>query len=155
MKRTPMNRGSGSMSRTAPMKSGGPLRPRSAKMKAKYAGPDGRAAFVARILAERPRCEAEDLWARLFWSGSFDVLDHAAVLERQRRCGGKSVDVHELLARSAGGSIVDPANVKALCRACHDFVGAKPRQALALGLRLSRYRGRNPSPAPTTSTETP
>lgn len=150
MKRSPM------AARTSPMKSGGPLKPRSAKMRAKYAGPDGRANFVARILAERPRCEAADLWARLFWSGSFDVLDGPQLLERQRRCTGRSVDVHEKLARSAGGSILDPANCLCLCRPCHSFVGDRPLEALALGLRLSRYPARNPSPSPSpTSTETP
>jgi 5-methylcytosine-specific restriction endonuclease McrA len=41
---------------------------------------------------------------------------------RCRRCrvyGGLALDVHELTRRSHGGSITDPANCVALCRACH------------------------------------
>ena len=134
MKRTPMNRGSGGLARSTPMKRGAPLAQRSLKMKAKYAGSgaaEGRRAFVARILAERPECQA--------------VIANV--------CDGQSVDVHELLARSAGGSIVDDANVRALCRPCHTWVGDHPLEALARGLRLSRYPGRNPTSP--TSTESP
>lgn len=140
MKRTPLSRGSGGLSRSAPMKRGGPLAPRSEKMKAKYAGSgavEGRRAFVARILAERPACQACPRIAAIDWAVA-------------ARCGRRSVDVHELLARSAGGSILDDANVLAVCRSAHDWIGDHPLEALALGLRLSRYAGRNPS---TTSTK--
>jgi 5-methylcytosine-specific restriction endonuclease McrA len=93
-------------------------------MRAKYAGPDGRRAFVERILSERPECQAN--------------------LEC---CTGGACDVHEILARSAGGSILDDENVLALCRACHDWIGNHPKEALAKGLRKSRYPGRNPEGA--------
>ncbi len=132
------------------LKRSGGLARRSKKQERAYAGTkgvEGRRAFVARILAERPRCEARDLWARLFWSADFSVLEQDDLLKRMRGCQGRSVDVHEKLARSAGGSIVDDANCLALCRACHRFVGDRPLEALALGLRLSRYLGRNPTPA--------
>lgn len=100
------------------------LKRRSAKQRAMYAGSDGvegRRALVARLLAERPWCEAG----------------------LPRVCTGAAVDVHEKLARSAGGSILDETNCLCLCRACHTWVGDHPREALALGLRLSRYAGRN------------
>lgn len=135
MKRTPINRGSGGLSRSAPMSRGKPLAPRSAKMKAKYAGSgsvEGRRAFVARILTERPDCQACSRIAEV------DAVVAA-------RCARRSVDVHELLARSAGGSILDDANVVAVCRSAHDWIGNHPIEALALGLRLSRYSNRNPS----------
>ena len=78
--------------------------------------------MVERLLRERPVCE-----------GQIDGV-----------CTHWSVDIHEILARSAGGSILDEANLKALCRACHQWVGDHPLQALEMGLRRSRYAGRNP-----------
>ena len=39
------------------------------------------------------------------------------------RCSAaRAVDVHEKLTRARGGSIVDEANVVALCRQCHDDI---------------------------------
>lgn len=111
-------------------------------MRAKYAGPDGRAAFVAKTLTERPRCEAGVAIGTIASvTISFNDRDRGY---RAALCDVASVDVHEILARSAGGSILDPANVLAVCRACHDWIGDHPREALALGLRRSRYPGRNP-----------
>ena len=49
MKRTPINRGSGGLSRSAPMKRSSGLAARSAKMAAKYAGPEGRRVLVERL----------------------------------------------------------------------------------------------------------
>ncbi len=135
MKRTPMSRGSGGLSRSAPMARGKPLAQRSAKMMAKYAGSgsvEGRRALVGRLLAERPRCQA-------------------AIVNV---CAGDSVDVHELLARSAGGSILDETNCLCCCRPCHQWIGDHPLEALARGLRLSRYPARNPTTS-TTPKETP
>ena len=132
MKRSPMSRGSGGLSRSTPMKRGAPLAQRSSKMKAKYAGSGGRIAFRARLLAEHPQCQA----------AIADV------------CTGASVDVHELLARSAGGSILDEDNCRCVCRQCHEWIGDHPIEATARGLRLSRYPGRNPTSS-TTTKETP
>lgn len=47
--------------------------------------------------------------------------------------------MHEVLARSAGGDILDETNLLCVCRACHDWIGQHPRKALELGLRQSRY----------------
>lgn len=50
------------------------------------------------------------------------------------RCSAaRAVDPHERLMRSQGGSIVDPANIVALCRACHDWVHLHPAAAYQLG----------------------
>jgi len=45
-----------------------------------------------------------------------------------------SVDVHELKRRSQGGSILDEANCLAVCRECHNRIGANPQLAFDLGL---------------------
>lgn len=51
-----------------------------------------------------------------------------------QRCGSAEAnDAHEIVPRSAGGSITDPANVRALCRSCHDWIHANPAQATAAG----------------------
>ena len=57
-------------------------------------------------------------------------------------CGRSGVDGHELLARSAGGSITNPANIKLLCRPHHDWITHDvegQRWAYANGWRISRY----------------
>lgn len=131
----PLSRGSGGLTRSTPLARSSGLAKRSAKREKAYAGGDGvegRRAFVARILRERPLCEAG---ARITWAPS---------------CGGTaaSEDVHELLRRSAGGSIVDDANVIACCRRDHQTIHLNPREARAAGLLLSRF-------APTTALESP
>lgn len=135
MKRSPLNRGSGGLSRSTPLARSSGLARRSAKTAKAYAGIDGvegRRAFVARILAERPLCEAG---ARITWAPS---------------CGGTaaSEDVHEMLRRSAGGSIVDDANVLAVCRRDHQTIHQHPKEARAAGLLLSRF-------APSSALESP
>lgn len=109
-----------------------PLAPRSKKTRAKYDGTElveGRRDLVARLLRERPFCE------------TCPRITTVATV----RCAGVAVDVHEVLARSAGGSILDEANCMTSCRTGHTWIGDHPKEALALGLRRSRYEGRNPS----------
>ena len=79
--------------------------------------------FVADILSKRTRCEAGGLVR------SRD-LDH--------RCFGYSTDVHEVLTRARGGDILDPENVRAICRRCHDWIHDHPADALDLGLLAIR-----------------
>jgi hypothetical protein len=90
------------------------MKPRSKKMAAKYVE---RRKLVEKLLKEHPQCEAQ-------------VPDV---------CTGKSVDLHELLARSQGGSILDPSNIICVCRACHDFIGREVKLATEMGLRRRRY----------------
>ena len=73
-----------------------------------------RAAFVARILSERPTCEAPG-------------------------CIKPSADVHEKLTRARGGDILDPLNVLALCRSHHDWVHDHPEKATEMGLLVSGF----------------
>ena len=54
-------------------------------------------------------------------------------------CTGRWQDGHELRRRSAGGSIIDPENIRLVCRADHEFITANPAWALANGWQISRY----------------
>jgi 5-methylcytosine-specific restriction endonuclease McrA len=45
-----------------------------------------------------------------------------------------SRDVHEIIRRSQGGSILDENNVLAVCRPCHVRIGNYPQLAFDLGL---------------------
>ena len=58
-------------------------------------------------------------------------------------CGRPWDDGHELLRRSAGGSITDPRNIVGLCRADHEYVTRNPAWALENGWQLSRFGGRD------------
>ena len=93
-------------------------------------GPD----FVDRILSERPQCEARH-YLRPIVSGVVGI-DQDRVLSALRGCTWKSAEVHELLSRARGGSIVEDANVSALCGPCHRWVTTEPR--LVLSLRWTR-----------------
>jgi hypothetical protein len=56
-------------------------------------------------------------------------------------CEGVAVDGHEVLPRSAGGSITDPANIVISCRACHRHITENPAWARKAGWVRSRYEG--------------
>lgn len=45
-----------------------------------------------------------------------------------------SVDIHEIVRRSQGGSILDEKNLLAVCRPCHQRIGNHPQLAFDLGL---------------------
>ena len=100
-----------------------PITHRSAKMQAKYEGPDGRKALVARLLAERPRCET-------YLFGIYPYF---------KDCTEKAVDCHERLSRARGGSILDESNIITCCRACHTWITDHPAEATKLGLLKSRW----------------
>ena len=57
----------------------------------------------------------------------------AALLEDHpicERCGtNPSVDVHEIVSRARGGSILDKRNLACLCRGCHEVITAHPALA--------------------------
>lgn len=80
------------------------MRFRSRKQEALYRQ---RRTLVARLLTERPVCE---------------------------RCfSARSTDVHELLSRARGGSILEEDNLACLCRPCHSWVTTNPAAATAEG----------------------
>ncbi len=114
------------------------LKPRSAKREAIA---DERRAFVARILSERPQCEGPS-HLRLIVDG-LDTRDQRVVVDQLRACGPwrQSAEVHEVVKRSRGGSIVDDENVLALCggpKGCHAFTEAEPRLATLAGMLKRR-----------------
>ena len=100
-----------------PLKRTGWLKPRSKKRQKLYSQKGGRRDFVASMLQRFPKCQAT-------------ISVH---------CSGRAVDVHELLARSQGGSILDEENCITVCRTCHTWIGDNPNKARQLGLRRSLY----------------
>ena len=93
------------------------MRHRSKKKEAEY---KLRRPLVARLLEEKPHCEACPVFAK-----------HDGVATYRQ---AMSVDVHEIVRRSQGGSILDEANVLAVCRPCHVRIGNNPQLACDLGL---------------------
>lgn len=81
------------------------MRYRSKKMEAKYRQ---RRPLVMQMLDEHPIC--------------------------QRCHSNPSQDVHEVVSRARGGSILDPSNLVCLCRSCHTFITINPLIAEAEGL---------------------
>lgn len=51
----------------------------------------------------------------------------------QRCCGRPSTEVHEILSRARGGSILDPANCAVLCHHCHRWITENPALATVEG----------------------
>lgn len=112
-RRTPLARGAGPQRRTR-------LNPVSEKRRKVSSE---RRRFVHNVLNDRPRCEAGAL---------------VRIHDRGHRCFGYSTDVHEVLTRARGGDILDPENVRAICRRCHDWIHEHPAAALELGLLAIR-----------------
>lgn len=105
LKRTPLKRGSK------------PIAKRSKKTESIYVE---RRKFVEKILKERPLCQACLVFAG--YDGKH-IFTH-----------NQSQDVHEMVRRSQGGSILDENNVLAVCRLCHTRIGNEPKLAFNLGL---------------------
>jgi 5-methylcytosine-specific restriction endonuclease McrA len=75
---------------------------------------------VEKILSERPLCQACKVFAQ---------HDEKVTFIQKN-----STDVHEIIRRSQGGSILDGDNVLAVCRPCHTRIGNYPQLAFDLGL---------------------
>jgi HNH endonuclease len=55
-------------------------------------------------------------------------------------CPALADDLHEALSRARGGSTTDEANIRPLCRPCHDVItDTEPMWAYALGLLLRSH----------------
>lgn len=93
------------------------MKHRSKKKEAEYRL---RRPLVEKLLGERSLCEACEVFA---------VHDRRVRYVRQR-----SVDVHEIVRRSQGGSILDENNLMCVCRDCHMRIGNFPQLAFDLGL---------------------
>jgi 5-methylcytosine-specific restriction endonuclease McrA len=98
------------------------MRHRSKKKEQEYRT---RRPLVERLLGERPWCEACPVFA---------AHDEKVTYVRKR-----SVDVHELVRRSQGGSILDEENLMCVCRDCHRRIGNYPQLAFDLGLAKHSY----------------
>ncbi len=98
-----------------------------------------RSKMVRQELQARPYCEA----GPIIFKHEVDTLGIALVRARGRdymgQCTNRSVDIHEPLQRSHGGSIVDPENTISLCRRCHDWIHNHPKESIELGLLKSAY----------------
>jgi 5-methylcytosine-specific restriction endonuclease McrA len=93
------------------------MRYRSKKKEKEY---QLRRPLVQRLLEERPWCEACEKFAK---------HDELSVYRKNR-----SQDIHEIIRRSQGGSILDEENLMAVCRKCHTRIGNYPQLAFDLGL---------------------
>lgn len=93
------------------------MRHRSKKKEAEYRE---RRKLVERLLEERPLCEACPVFA-----------EHDGLVSYSRNA---SMDLHELIRRSQGGSILDENNIIVVCRSCHTRIGNYPQLAFDLGL---------------------
>lgn len=93
------------------------MRRRSKKREKEYVI---RREVVERLLSERPYCEACPKFAK-----------HDDKVSYVRR---GSVDIHEIVRRSQGGSIIYEPNLMAVCRECHNRIGREPQLAFDLGL---------------------
>ena len=60
-----------------------------------------------------------------------EILDDAVCV----RCkSAQATEVHEVLTRARGGSILDKDNCVPLCHSCHSWVTLNPKEAAAEGL---------------------
>lgn len=94
-----------------------PLAKRSKKTEELYIE---RRKLVKKVLSERPLCEACKIFAK--HDGKVTYNHHL------------SKDLHEIIRRSQGGSILDESNILAVCRPCHVRITANPELAFSLGL---------------------
>ena len=121
MKRTPLKRKTPLKSKTG-LKRGGPIQRRTQinqVSKKRAALNRKRRTFVHEQLRLRPLCEAGP---KIMRAG------------HQPNCQKVSMEIHEPVLRSAGGSITSVKNSIAICRLCHTWVHDNVGTALELGL---------------------
>ena len=104
------------------------LNPRSNKRKEEY---KLRVPIVKEMLETAGPCDACLIWH------AFDMYRGfaATAIVSPRR----PVDIHELVNRSQGGSILDKDNLLAVCRPCHNRITVSPKIAESLGLHLESW----------------
>lgn len=130
LKRTPLKRGD------SKLQSKKPLNKRSQKMKDKYVE---RRKIVSEMLKSE-KCSACVIFH--VYDGYSRMPDNPSI-PHEPRFGvchvRKTQDVHEIVNRSQGGSILDPDNLLAVCRPCHRRITENPIEAQAVGLHLPRW----------------
>lgn len=90
-----------------------------------------RRAIVKRILSDNHVCQACAVWA------GFDSV-HGR-LKSLVYVPNPPRDVHEIINRSQGGSILDEINLLAVCRPCHTRITINPKDAECVGLHLESW----------------
>lgn len=105
-----------------------PIKSRSKKRKELY---KERGPLVQDMLTENQWCLACLLWR------SFDLFKGQAGSAMVNP--NQTVDVHELINRSQGGSITDRRNLLAVCRPCHRRITENPSDAEILGMHLQSW----------------
>ena len=121
MKRTPLNRKTPLKAKTG-LKRSGPIQRRTRinqVSKKRSALNRKRRTFVEEQLGLRPLCEAGPIIMRA---------------GHQPKCQRVSMEIHEPVLRSSGGSITSVENSISICRLCHRWVHDNVRSALELGL---------------------
>jgi len=81
--------------------------------------------LVQRLLSERRWCEACPVFAVVDGKVLYTVIE--------------SVDVHEIISRGRGGSILHEPNLLCVCRPCHNRITTHPAEAESLGLLLPSW----------------
>lgn len=122
LRRTPLARGKWTPSKRRAL---------PARSERREAIAEERRIFVSDALHRRPWCQAHPIL--------YDLALAAPGPRKEYPAQVPAVDVHETLRRSQGAAIVpsqglDEDGWLAVCRACHDWIGANPREAVSLGL---------------------
>jgi hypothetical protein len=99
-----------------------PLNRRSAKREEIY---KLRRPLVQRLLSERRWCEACSIFAVVDGKALYTIIE--------------SVDVHEVISRGRGGSILDEANLLCVCRPCHQRITTHPAEGEETALLLPSW----------------
>ena len=122
---------SASLRRGAPLKRGKPLQCRTQLKRTGRLKP--RSAKTARVYVTRRQVVADVLaaypWCQIRWD---------------RKCQGRSADIHEPGMRSRGADICNPAECIAACRYCHNAVHANPAKATKRGWLIPSGKQRTP-----------
>ena len=124
-RKTPLNRGESILKRS-------PLRKRSKKTEEIY---KERRSIVKDLLNTHNYCEAcivFHVYDRT-QDGPPHTMPTAIVKQNYTR------DIHELINRSQGGSILERRNLVAVCRPCHTRITRNPKEAEHLGLHLESW----------------
>jgi len=116
LKRTPLARG-----KSTGLSRKGRLKPRSDK-RADFMR-EVRAPQVAALVKAGATCEL-----------GFIVNRASALMDGPAVCTKRIGGLHELRKRSAGGSLVNPANLRPACNSCNGWVEDHPKEAHQLGL---------------------
>lgn len=90
---------------------------------------------MEQIYVERRRLVKEMLEANPLCEGG-ELIWH---FDTSHRCTRTTTEVHEILTRARGGSILDKDNCVALCHSCHAWITEHPKEAHAMGMMKNSW----------------